>query len=65
MKIGIILKRQRQLEDKNVREFAKELGISAPTLSRIENGSDVDCETMFKLMRYLFMPEGIEIGRKT
>lgn len=32
-----------------VREFAKEIGISAATLSRIENGKVPDIETFFKL----------------
>ena len=32
-----------------VREFAKQAGISAATLSRIENGKPPDIETFFKL----------------
>ena len=32
-----------------VREFAKQIGISAPTLSRIENGKIPNIETFFKL----------------
>lgn len=32
-----------------VREFAKQIGISAATLSRIENGKTPDIETFFKL----------------
>ncbi len=32
-----------------VRAFAKQIGISAGTLSRIENGNQPDIETFFKL----------------
>lgn len=32
-----------------VREFAKQIGISSATLSRIENGKVPDIETFFKL----------------
>ena len=33
-----------------VREFAKEIGISAATLSRVENDKTLDIETFFKLI---------------
>ena len=36
-----------------VREFSKEIGISFPTLSRIENGSLPDIETFFKLCKWM------------
>jgi transcriptional regulator with XRE-family HTH domain len=36
-----------------VREFAKRIGISAPTLSRIENGRTPDINTYLKLCQWL------------
>ncbi len=43
---GEMLKQDRRI---GLREFAKEIGISAPTLSRIERGNIPDIETYFSI----------------
>ena len=43
---GEMTKQKRRI---GVREFAKEIGISPATLSRIENGNVPDIETFFNL----------------
>lgn len=47
------LKLIRATEGIGVREMAKDIGISAPTLSRIENGKDVDLDSALKLFAWL------------
>jgi DNA-binding XRE family transcriptional regulator len=42
-----------------VRELAQVIGISHATLSRIENGRDVDGKTMMTLISYLFGQETV------
>lgn len=39
--------------DKGLREVSKEIGVSAPTLSRIEQGKVPDVETFIKLCEWL------------
>lgn len=53
MRLGKILKTMRAMEDIGVREQAKKIGISFPTLSRIENGKDADARSVVKLLVYL------------
>ncbi|HDZ62547.1 MAG TPA: XRE family transcriptional regulator [Nitrospirae bacterium] len=53
MKIGRLIKRWRMFEEQRIRETAKEIGISAATLSRIENGENVDGKTIMRLLTWL------------
>lgn len=41
MKLGELLKLYRAWEDRGIRDFAAELGISPATLSRIERGEEM------------------------
>lgn len=52
--IGSLLSTHRFMKKLTVREFSKELGISAATLSRIENGGKMDSDTMLKLIDWMF-----------
>src|SRR5258706_13939689 len=54
MNLGKIIKGWRESENLGIREAAKKVGVSAPTLSRIENGKPVDGQT---LVNYLWLPE--------
>jgi transcriptional regulator with XRE-family HTH domain len=54
MHIGEVLKDWRFVEKMTLREAGTRLGISHPTLQRIEQGKMMDAETMVKLMRFLF-----------
>lgn len=38
----------------DIRELAREVGVSHGTISRIERGEIMDAVTMMKLMRWLF-----------
>lgn len=53
MKIGRILKLRRSILNQGVRELSKQIGISSATLSRIENGKDIDGKTMLKIIVWL------------
>lgn len=53
MKIAKALQLMRASERIGLREMAKEIGISAPTLSRIENGGTCDIRTLTMLMVWL------------
>jgi len=54
MKIGKILNTYRHDNKISIRKMAKFIGISFATLSRIENGREVDGDTLVKLFNYLF-----------
>lgn len=57
MKISKIIKLYRAVNDIGVRELANELKISPATLSRIENGKDVEGKTMLLIINWLFSTE--------
>lgn len=45
-----------KLEKKDLRTAGKEIGVSAPTLSRLMNGKGVDVDTLVKIINWLNMP---------
>ncbi len=51
--LGAVLKRWRVNEDLDLRSVAKEIGISAPSLMRIEHGHSFDAATMLKIWMWL------------
>ena len=53
MKLGQVLKEYRWALRKNVRDMAKELGISHATLSRIERGENMDGVTLARIISWL------------
>lgn len=57
MRIGKLLLRHRAAEGLGVREFAKELGISASTLSRIENGEEMTGENLARILYWMLGKE--------
>jgi transcriptional regulator with XRE-family HTH domain len=54
MKVGSLLNTYREHTGLTLRELADEIGISHPTLLRIECGKEVDGSTMIKLFLWLF-----------
>jgi len=59
MKLGILLKKYRAMIDIELRSLAKEIGISAATLMRIEHGYLPDGRTVAKVLAWMFadMPD--------
>lgn len=55
--ISECIKLYRVKYEMGIRECAKEIGISAPTLSRIENGKDCDIKSFSKLLNWLMRHE--------
>ncbi len=53
MRIGIILRKWRLINEITTRTLALELGISASTLNRIENGMVIDGPTLMKIFNWL------------
>jgi transcriptional regulator with XRE-family HTH domain len=64
LKLGKLLMERRGNE--GIREFAKKLGISPATLSRVENGKLPDLETFSKLCDKLDLDpaEILQVGKK-
>lgn len=64
LKLGRLLRERRGEE--GIREFAKKLGISAATLSRIENGKVPDLETFSKICDKLDLDPAqvLQVGKK-
>lgn len=57
MRLGIILRKWRLMFEADVKDVAREIGISASTLTRIENGSFPDGATLIKLISFLLAPD--------
>ena len=53
MRLGDVLRKWRRLSDTGIREAAKQIGISAPTLSRIERGENMDGAVLAKVLVWL------------
>ena len=66
MRLGKVLCKWRLLNDLTLRDFAPQLGVSAPTLMRIENGYEMDVSTFKKILDWLMEDEGNRkhVGRR-
>lgn len=64
MKLGKIIRKYRVTSELTLREVGKEIGISAATLMRVEEGRDPDGSTVAKILAWLFQDEGVKHGRK-
>lgn len=53
MKLGQVINKWRKMADVNIRDAAKEIGIAAATLSRIENGKPCDGASLASILRWL------------
>jgi transcriptional regulator with XRE-family HTH domain len=61
--LGAMVKKRRGAS--KLRETAKEIGISAPTLLRVESGRLPDLDTFGKICRWLEIDPGDFLGRPT
>lgn len=59
MKLGLLIKKYRTMMDIDLRTLAKEIGVSAATLMRLEHGYIPDGTTIKKTLAWMFseMPE--------
>lgn len=55
MKLGELIRKWRLMSEKSVREVAAEIGISAPTLNRIEHGESMSGEVLAAILAWLFL----------
>lgn len=53
MRIGIVLRKWRTMEERSIRDVAKEMGTSPATLHRIECGKPCDSGTMSSILLWL------------
>ena len=58
MRLGIVLRRWRLMEERTTRDVAKEMGIPHATLWRFEQGKDVDGVTLGKILNWLIESHG-------
>lgn len=54
MKLGILIRQHRLLNGIGIRAYAKTLGLTHSTLSRIENAKPIDAVTQLKLINHFF-----------
>lgn len=57
MKLGTVIRKYRVNSELSLREVGKEIGISAATLMRLEQGRDPDGQTLAKVLAWLFSSE--------
>ena len=53
-RLGDILRKWRIMEEKGTREVALDIGVSASTLNSLERGETPDCETLKRVICWLF-----------
>ncbi len=53
MKLGEVINKWRKMSDVNIRDAARDMGVAAATLSRIENGKPCDGDTLAAILRWL------------
>lgn len=56
MRVGRVIQKWRVVTETNIRDAAAQIGISASTVSRIENDKNVDGHSMILLAVWLFGP---------
>jgi len=57
MRIGAVLHKWRINEGVTTRELGSQIGVSASTISRIENGEEISASVMLALINWLFGKE--------
>ena len=53
MNLGHVLKKFRAMQELTVRQLAAQIGIPFNTLSRVENGENVDSQNLMKIFNWL------------
>ena len=54
MRIGNVIKKYRYHEELTLRALGKEIGVSARSVMRLEQGYEIKIKTMMKIMKWLF-----------
>jgi len=62
VRLGILINRWRRVEDIGIQDVAKRIGISASTLSRIENGEATDSKTLTKVLAWILEEKTYDHG---
>lgn len=57
MRLGLVLRKWRYAHEMPLRDLAKQMGTSAATLMRIEQGRGCDAATLMKVFNWLMEPE--------
>lgn len=52
-KLGAVLRSYRLLREMDLRTLGAEIGVSAPTVLRIEQGRAIDADTLLKILNWL------------
>lgn len=52
-KLGAVIRCYRLLKEMDLRTLGKEIGVSAPTLLRIEQGRAIDADTLMKILNWM------------
>jgi len=58
MRLGNVLRKWRTMEDKTIRVAAKEIGIGASALARIEHGKQCGADILANVLYWLIRDEG-------
>lgn len=53
MRIGTVIRRWRKMEERDVADVAKEIGVSSSTLTRLEGGQTPNGETLAAVLGWL------------
>jgi predicted transcriptional regulator len=53
MKLGTVIRKWRTMEERTLRDVAKEIGTSAATLMRVEQGAACDSDTLATILVWL------------
>lgn len=59
-RLGRMIRCYRQMNERELRTVAKEIGISAATLMRIEHGRECDASTLMKILQWMMEPRPAE-----
>lgn len=57
MRIGVVIRRWRKMEERELREVAEQIGISPSTLARLEKGETPNGDTLAAAVRWLLSAE--------
>lgn len=52
-KLGAVLRSYRLLREMDLRTLGAEIGVSAPTILRIERGRAIDADTLMKVLNWM------------
>ena len=59
MRLGTVMRRWRLMEERTLRNVAKEIGVSAATLMRFEQGQDLSGTALHKILLWLLEANGV------